>query len=258
MKKHSIRSSVLPALLTILSVLPFLYIFVMSLRDMDGFTLKYYYQVFLAQSQFLRKFWVSLFISLAIAAGQLILSVLAGYGFAKCRFPGRDALFFALMVMMILPLQVILVPNYITLKAMELLDTCYALILPGIFVPLGTFIMTHSFAAVPQSVIEAARLDGCGTLGIILRVAAPMARSGLVITALLSFLDSWNMVEQPIVYLKDFLKYPLSVALTSPPAGGPTVQLVCCILTALPPVLLFAYYHRELVAGIAGERGEAS
>lgn len=148
-------------------------------------------------------------------------------------------------------LQVTLVPNYIMLDKLGLLDTYYALVLPMIFVPLGTFIMTQSFQAVPNEIIEAARLDGCGTLKLICRIAVPMNRAGLICTLLLSFLDGWNMVEQPMVYLEDFGRYPISVALASVPPENPTVQLVCCILVALPPLFLFAYFNRELVEGIA-------
>ena len=98
---------------------------------------------------------------------------------------------------------------------------------------------------------EAARLDGCGTIGIICRISAPMNRAGMVCTLLLSFLDGWNMVEQPMVYLENFGRYPISVALASVPPEDPTVQLVCCILTVLPPLFLFTYFNRELVEGIA-------
>ena len=243
-KRPAYFSSFAAVLLTALSVIPFLYVFAKSLLSaQNGFTLSYYYQVFLAQEQYL--------LCLCITAGQVVVSTLAGYGFAKCRFPGKNVLFFLLMVLMIMPLQVTLVPNYIMLDKLGLLDTYYALVLPMIFVPLGTFIMTQSFQAVPNEIIEAARLDGCGTLKLICRIAVPMNRAGLICTLLLSFLDGWNMVEQPMVYLEDFGRYPISVALASVPPENPTVQLVCCILVALPPLFLFAYFNRELVEGIA-------
>ena len=251
-KRPAYFSSFAAVLLTALSVIPFLYVFAKSLLSaQNGFTLSYYYQVFLAQEQHLLRFWKSLGLCLCITAGQVVVSTLAGYGFAKCRFPGKNVLFFLLMVLMIMPLQVTLVPNYIMLDKLGLLDTYYALVLPMIFVPLGTFIMTQSFQAVPNEIIEAARLDGCGTLKLICRIAVPMNRAGLICTLLLSFLDGWNMVEQPMVYLEDFGRYPISVALASVPPENPTVQLVCCILVALPPLFLFAYFNRELVEGIA-------
>ena len=249
--KKQIVSRITAVFLTLLCIVPFLYIFVQSFFSDSILTLWGYYQVFLAQSQYLLRFWRSLALTLVIAAGQLAVSVLAGYGFAKCRFRGRNTLFFLLMVLMIMPLQVTLVPNYITLDKLGLLDTYYALALPMIFVPLGCFIMTQCFKAVPNDIIEAARLDGCGVLGVILRIMAPMNKSGLVCTALLSFLDGWNMVEQPIIYLKDFARYPISVSLASTPPGEPVIQLVCCVLVVMPPLFLFSYYKKELVEGIA-------
>lgn len=252
MDKRRPFSSTAAVILTVLSVVPFAYVFAKSLiSNQGGFTLAYYYQVFLAQEQYLLRFWKSLGLCLCITAGQVVVSTLAGYGFAKCRFPGKNVLFFLLMVLMIMPLQVTLVPNYIMLDRLGLLDTYYALVLPMIFVPLGTFIMTQSFQAVPNEIIEAARLDGCGTLKLICRIAVPMNKAGLICTLLLSFLDGWNMVEQPMVYLEDFGRYPISVALASVPPEDPTVQLVCCILTVLPPLFLFTYFNRELVEGIA-------
>ena len=252
MKVKCNLSHIIPIILTLFCVLPYLYILSRSFLSVDGsITLDYYYEVFLSETQYLLRFWKSLILATVIAVCQVIVSTLAGFGFAKCRFPGRNIIFFSPMVLMIMPLQVTLVPNYLMLEKLELLDTYYALALPAIFVPLGTFIMTQSFKSVSNDVIDAARLDGCGTLEVICRVATPMNKSGLVCTMLLSFLDGWNMVEQPIVYLKDFTKYPISVSLASVPPDDPAVQLVCCILVALPPLFLFAYYNQELVEGIA-------
>lgn len=237
-------------ILAVLCLAPFLYVLVNSVLTDDGITLMYYYKVFLSSPQYLLRFWLSMGLACCIAGGQVIVSALAGYGFAKCRFKGRNALFFSLMVLMILPLQVTLVPNYIILDGLDLLDTYQALILPAIFIPLGTFIMTQGFRSVPNEIIDAARLDGCGTLSVLIRVAAPMNKSGLVCTLLLSFLDSWNMVEQPIAYIKDFERWPLSVSLASTLPADPAVRLVCCVLAILPPLFLFVCFNQELVEGI--------
>ena len=194
-------------------ILPLAYILIKSVLDTAGnFTLRYFYQVFLSKSQYLFRFWRSLGLSICIAAGQVLVSVLAGYGLAKSRFPGRNFLLFLLIMWMTIPLQVTLVPNYLILDDLDLLNTYYALILPMIFVPLGTFIMTQSFRSIPEEILEAAQLDGAGTLSILARVAVHMGKRGLICTMLLSFLDGWNMVEQPITFLKKFSDFPLSVA----------------------------------------------
>lgn len=122
--------------------------------------------------------------------------------------------------------------------------------LPFVFVPLGTFILTQCFKAIPNDVIDAARLDGCGTLGLLFRVAVPMNKSGLICTFLLSFLDSWNMVEQPLTYLKDYADYPFSVGLAVAMPQSAGIGAVCCVLAALPPLFMFARFRQELTSGI--------
>ena len=252
MKKRSLLSTALSCFLCALCIVPFLYVLLSSFRDpTGGMTLQYYYQVFLSQSQYLFRFWKSIGLSVCIAAAQLTVSALAGYGFAKYHFPGKNILFFLLMILMLLPLQVTLMPNYIVLEQLKLLDTYWALALPAIILPLGTFIMTQSFRSVPGSVIEAAKLDGCRLPGLLLRVVLPMNRNALICTFLLSFLDAWNMVEQPITYIKSFADYPIAVALASVPPGDPTVLLTACVLVTLPPLFLFAFFNRELAEGIA-------
>ena len=116
--------------------------------------------------------------------------------------------------------------------------------------PLGAFILRQSFASIPDSIIDAAMLDGCGIPRTLLWIAMPMNVSGLVCAFLLSFLDAWNMVEQPIAYLRNFERYPLSVALAYVPPTSMAIHLVCCILVVLPCLFLFAFFNRELVEGI--------
>lgn len=251
MKKKNKILFVCTVLLLAFCVIPFIYIFLKSLWTPDGrFTLDYFYSVFLARSQYLFRFWKSLGLSFCIALGQLAISVFGGYAFSKGKFPGRKWLLFLLIIGIIMPLQVTLVPNYLMLGDMGLLDSYYALILPMVFVPLGTFIMTQSFKAVPNEIIEAAKLDGSSAMGTLLKIMTPMSKSGLICTAILSFLDGWNMVEQPIVFLRDMAQYPLSVAVALVPEGDPNVQLACCVLTALPPLVLFGIFHREMSEGV--------
>ncbi len=243
-------SAVFAVLLAFLSLAPFCYVLLRSFLTDQGVSFQAYYDVFWGQSQYLLRFWKSLGIGFAVGLGQLLVSVLAGYGFAKFAFPGRNVIFFLLMVLMVLPVQVTLVPNYIVLNRMGLLDTYAALILPLIFAPLGTFILRQSFLSVPDSILDAAMLDGCGSFGILTRVAVPMNLSGMVCAFLLSFLDAWNMVEQPIAYLKDMSRYPISVALAYVPPADSSIQLVCCILVVLPCLFFFTFFNRELVEGI--------
>lgn len=256
-KRRNLWTVALSFFLCALCIVPFAYVLFTSFQAAQGnFTFKYYYDVFMGQTQYLFRFWKSVGLSLGIAVGQVVISVLAAYGFAKYKFPGKFILFFILMILMILPLQVTLMPNYIVLRETKILDTYWALALPAIILPLGTFILTQSFKAVPNSVVEAARLDGCKVPRLLMQIVIPMSKNGIICIFLLSFLDAWNMVEQPITYLKDFADYPIAVALASVPPGDPTVLLVACVLVTLPPLFLFAFFNRELTEGIAlgGER----
>ena len=215
-----------------------------------GFSLEAVYKVFLATPEYLLVFWRTIALCGVIVACQVALSVLAGMGFAKYDFPGKDLWFFLLLVVMVLPLQVTLVPNFRILGTLNLLDTQWALVLPALFAPLGTFLMTQSFRAVPDEILEAAQLDGASPFTILWRILVPCGKNGLACVIVLTFLESWNMVEQPIAFLKEAEQYPISVALAYTPPSETSVQLVCCILVVLPALFLFTFFNRELVEGI--------
>ena len=244
-------SGLFAALVVVLSAAPFLYVFVRSFLSPGGVTFQYYYDVFLASPKYLFRFWKSIGMAVCIAAGQLLISVFAGFGFAKYKFPGRNFLFFLLMILMTLPVQVTLVPDFIMLGYMNLLNTYAALILPSIIVPLGTFILTQSFKSVPDTVLDAAMLDGCGVLRMVFYVVSPMNKSGLVCVLLLSFLDAWNMVEQPIILLPDATKQPLSVYLSTINASEVGLAFAIATIYMVPCLLLFLHGEDYLVEGIA-------
>lgn len=244
-------SGVTTALLLIAILGPFFQVLQGALFQGTGFSLEAIYKVFLATPEYLLVFWRTIALCGVIVAGQVVLSVLAGMGFAKYDFPGKGLWFFLLLVVMVLPLQVTLVPNFRILGTLNLLDTQWALALPALFAPLGTFLMTQSFRAVPDEILEAARLDGASTFTILWRILVPCGKNGLACVIVLTFLESWNMVEQPMAYLKEPAQYPLSVSLATTGARDQAVQLACCLLALLPPLLLFLGLHQELVQGIA-------
>lgn len=237
------------ALVAAVSLLPFCFLFLRSFWD-GGVTLQPYYDVFLSTSRYLDSFWRSLGLTCTVAAGQLMVSVPAGFCFAKRSFPGKRVLAFLLVALLVLPVQVTLVPNYLMLKNLGLLNTYAALILPALFAPLGTFLLGQSFRSIPNALLDAARLDGCGTIGLLWRIVMPMRKGTMACVAILAFLDAWNMVEQPLAYLRSFQEYPLSVGLAYAAPQGVAVQMVCCLLAALPPLFLFAFFSQDLVDGI--------
>ena len=249
-RKRNILAAIVSVLLVVIALAPFVVIFIGSFFVNGSFSVEAIYEVYFATPDYLLKFWKSAGLCAVILAGHIVVSVMGGYAFAKFQFRGKKVLFFFLILLMVLPLQVTLVPNYIVLDNMGLLDTYWALILPALFAPLGTFVLTQCFKSVPDNILEAALLDGCGSASALVRIMIPMNKSGLVCTILLALLDSWNMVEQPVTYLKDASRYPISVSLASTFSTVPAVQYACCFLVLLLPLVLFLCFSEELVEGI--------
>lgn len=115
---------------------------------------------------------------------------------------------------MMLPVQVTLVPNYILFDKIGLIGSYLSLILPGIFSTFGVFLLTQVFSAIPNDMIEAAKIDGANHFQILIRIIIPCSKTGIASLIILCFIDSWNMIEQPLAFLKNYLKYPLSIFLS--------------------------------------------
>lgn len=213
-------------------------------------SLRGYYDIFFASAEYTGRFFRSLALTAAITLGQTVLSCLGGYGFAKFRFPGKNLLFTLMILLMMLPLQVTLVPNYIVLDRMHLIGSYGALLLPGICSAFGVFLLTQTFQSIPDSVLEAARLDGANQLKTLLFVVLPQSKSGIASLIILNFIDTWNMVEQPLVFLKDRAKYPLSVFLAQLRSLDLSHAFVCGILAMLPVLVLFVIFRDALMTGI--------
>lgn len=215
-----------------------------------SFSLNGYLEVFLYTPAYLMKFWKSMLLSTVILTGQLVISCLGGYGFAKFSFRGKNVIFFFVIILMMMPLQVTLVPNYIVFERLGLIGSYASVILPGVFSTFGVFLLTQFFSSIPNSIIEAAKLDGANQIQILCKIIVPYAKSGVASLCILNFIDTWNMVEQPLIFLKDSTKYPLSVFLANVSRENLSISFVCGILAILPVLLLFLYLKDSLISGI--------
>lgn len=213
-------------------------------------TLMQYYHALLREPTFLVMFWNSVFLAVPILLGQILVSVLGGYAFAKLRFPFRNQLFFLFIIVMLMPYQVTLVPNYIILNKMNLLGSYLAIILPGVFSTFGVFLLRQFIRGIPDEYSESARVDGAGYLGVFFRIIGPQCKGGIASLAILSFIDNWNMVEQPLIFLKDSYKYPMSIFLSYINMRDLGIAFACGILYMLPTVLIFLYGEDYLIQGI--------
>lgn len=215
-----------------------------------NFSLKGYFTVFFSTPTYLVKFWNSIFIAVAIVAGQTVISCISGYGFSKFYFPFKNVFVYLLIILMILPNQVTLVSNYIVLEKMGLIGSYAAVILPGIFSAFGVFLLIQVFSSIPDNLIEAARIEGANHFKILYKIVIPYGKSGIASLVILCFIDNWNMVEQPLIFLKDSRKYPLSIFLSNINQNDLGIAFICGILAIIPVLLLFLFLKESLVFGI--------
>lgn len=214
-------------------------------------TLQGYVELLLDSPGFFVMFWNSCKQVLPILAGQLLVGVPAGWAFARFEFPGKKVLFHLYMLLMILPFQVTMVSSYLVLDKIQLLDTHGAIILPGIFSTFSVFIITKAFREVPLPLLEAASVDGAGNFRSFWYVAIPLAKPGILSAVILSFLEYWNAIEQPMTFLKTKSKWPLSLYLPNITADKVGVSFCASIVMLLPAVLLFLWGQSYLEQGIA-------
>lgn len=209
-------------------------------------TAEQYYQSFFRRPEYLEKFWNSVIMTFPTVIGQTVVSALAAFAFAKLSFPFRDKLFFVYIILLILPLQVTLVPNYIVLEKLNLLNNFLSVILPGTFSAFGICLLRQSIKYIPDSSIEAARIDGAGYFKIFTQIILPQIKGGLVTLVLLTFIDNWNIVEQPLIYFEDEGMYPLSVTLGDIGNSDFGIVFACGVMFMVVPLLIFAYGHKDI------------
>ncbi len=217
----------------------------------DKVTLSQYIKGFIKSPDYLFKFWNSILLVLPIVIGQLSVASVTAYGFTRWRGKIRSALFFFYVILMLMPYQVTLVPNYLVSQWLRLLNKPWAIILPGIFAPFSVFLLTKFMRRIPYSLIEAAKVDGAGEWEIFTRICLPQCRSALYSIAILVFIDYWNMVEQPLILLQDSDAQPLSVFLSKVNAGEIGLAFAMAVVYMIPSLLLFLHGEEYLVEGIA-------
>lgn len=216
----------------------------------DNISLIQYYQALFRKPTFLIMFWNSVFMTVPIVLGQILVSVLGAYAFAKLKFPFRDQVFFLYIIVMMMPFQVTLVPQYIILKRLKLLGSYLSVILPGIFTTFGVFLLRQFMARIPDEYAEAAKIDGAGHLRIFTGVMLPQCKGALASLAILVFVDNWNMVEQPLIFLDSEKMHPLSIFLSRINSSELGIAFACGIIYLLPALFVFLYGENYLVEGI--------
>ena len=218
------------------------------------FTLEHYRDLF-TRMQVARHVAASALVATATTLVSLLFNSMAGYAFAKLRFAGRDRIFAALLAALVIPAQVGMLPLFLMLKQMGLVNTYLGVVIPGMASVFGIFLVRQYALSIPDSLLDAARIDGAGELRIYCSLVLPFCRPVLVTLAVFTFLGAWNDFLWPLIVLADGGLYTLPVALAN--LLGEHVQdtelmMAGAVLTTLPVLGLFVALQRHYIAGIMG------
>ena len=217
----------------------------------DKVTFSQYKNGLINSPDYLIKFWNSVILVVPIVIFQVAIASVAAYAFTRWRGKTRAFIFFFYVILMLMPYQVTLVPNFLISKWLGIINTRWAIVLPGIFAPFSVFLLTKYMRRIPYSLIEAAKMEGAGEWYIFTRICMPQCRAATYSIAILVFIDYWNMVEQPLILLNDPEKQPLSIFLSQINTGEIGLAFAMATVYMIPSLLLFLHGEEYLVEGIA-------
>ena len=194
----------------------------------------------------------TILVTLGLVVVQLFTMTLAAYAFGRLRFRGRDTLFVLLLVQLMIPLQSLIVPNYLTIRALGLLDTRLAIAMPYFGTAFGTFLLRQTFKSVPRDLGDAARIDGCGHLRFLWHVLVPLARPTLIAFTIISLVSHWNDFFWPLIVTDTAKSRTLTIGLAmlekQVESGGEwTIMMAATLIVILPLTLVFLVFQRQFI-----------
>lgn len=209
-----------------------------------------YVQIGLESRKFSTAFLNSVFYSLTTTFGQLLFAVPAAISLSVLKVRGRFLLVPIYMIIMMMPFQATVVPSYLTLDVLNLLNTPLAVVLPQWFMPFSV-IMLYLFAIqIPSDLAEAAQIDGAGIPQLIWHIVLPLIKHGIWSIGLLQFIDSWNMLEQPLLFLSSMELMPLSIIIRQSIEINPSSLFVPAMLFMLPVLVVYAMFSKHILNGL--------
>ena len=257
-KKRRISDAVLSVLLllgALFVTLPVPVLLLRSLWNGENVSLSAYADFFLWKPSYLYGLCNSFLIALGASAGTLLISLPAAYVFAKVPFRGRDAVFFLYILVMMMPFQATLLPQYLVSRTLSLYDTLFSLILPGICSPFAAFLLTQVMKGIPDAVLEAARLETDSSMVLLREIIVPAAGPGVICAGVLVFTEYWNAVSEPLILLESRERFPLAVLLHAfDTESGTGAASAAAVLFLLAPFLLFCFFEREIMEGLGDYR----
>ncbi len=212
-------------------------------------TLEPIVKLLLDTPEYFTTFWNTCLQTLPQLLGQVAVGAPAAWALSRLQFRGRGLVRGLYLVLMLLPFQVTMVPSYLTIHRLGLMDTPWAVILPGVFATFPVFVMQRGFDAVPLPLLEAAAIDGASPWQQFWRIGLPVGLPGVLAALTMSFLDAWNALEQPMTFLKTPSLWPLSLYLTDT-TGDQALTMAASLFALLPAVLIFTFGQKYLEQGI--------
>lgn len=266
-KNYKLALTILMLLLVLLMIFPFVLMFTSSMKPLneiylyppkiwsENASLESYRKVLFEQNP---PFWSYIvnttIVTVVSVAGTLLTASLGGYAFAKMKFKGRNVLFLLYLATMMVPNQSLMVPQFILFKHLGIFNTLWALILPRLFTPLGTFLMRQYFLDIPDEIIEAGRIDGAGDFRIFSTLVLPLAKPALSTVAILHFVWRWNDYEAPLIFISDKKYYTLTVGLTNfiDESGFALENMVMAgaTIATIPILLVYLLGQNYIIEGI--------
>ncbi len=270
-KKKYVKTLLYIALIlySLITIYPFVWAFAASFKPLreitsgnlslfsDNFTIEQYQYLFDSKSgsMFIKWFVNSIIISTIGTTINLFLNSMAGYSLARLEFPGRNKIYYAILAIMMIPTQVLLIPNYLIITSMGLLDSYWSMILPAAVNIGNIFMMRQFFLTFPREIEEAAHIDGLGRFGTFFKIVMPMAKPSIATQAVFVFMGFWNNFMSAMLYLKSPSKFTLTVGLQmlqKADQGGQMWNRVMAasILTIIPIIILYILFNKYFLQGV--------
>ncbi len=214
-------------------------------------SLNQYFDLLIRNPMYLNLFWNAIKYVVPIVFFNILFSFITSYALFRINNKITDFIFLIYVIVMLMPYQVICVPNFIIINKLNLMDSYFAIVLPAIFNPLGTFLLRVYISSIPNSYIESAKIEGASEFDICFNIVLPMIKSGIISLFIIMFIEYWNMVEQPLIFLQSKEKFPLSVFLSSISNKDPSLIFAASSFYMIPAIIIFLYLQKYFIKGIA-------
>lgn len=265
-KRNKIILTVVMIIIGTLSIYPFLFMVFSSFKlsgevlstplqpITENFTFKNFNTVFTATNTFFVRWYGNTLLMTGITLLlKLVIITLTAYGFSKIKFPGRDGIFLFLVSAMMIPADIMIMPRYILYMRLNLIDSMWTIILPSLVDVYFVFLLRQAFIAVPDSISEAAKIDGCNHLQIYWKMILPLSKSGIATMLLFSFVWVWNDYMSPYLYINSDIKQMLSVGIRKFADGMVAdygAQMAASTIVLLPIIIVFFFCQKYFVEGV--------